>query len=125
MKRKTIDVKFLIEYGNTQLSRTDEWATKDFKSGICCMIEKTLHETNNYKGFFPNTSNTLVNVLDSILGIGNWQNNNSLSVYLSSTKIRDGFLSPGKLYDSLMQALAIAQLNCSYSGGKFQLWQVF
>jgi hypothetical protein len=51
MKRKTIDVKFLIEYGNTQLSRTDEWATKDFKSGICCMIEKTLHETNNYKGF--------------------------------------------------------------------------
>jgi len=51
MKRKTIDVKFLIEYSNNQLSRTDEWATKDFKSGVCCMIEKVLHETKNYKGF--------------------------------------------------------------------------
>lgn len=57
MKRKTIDMKFLVEYGNAQLSRTDEWATKDFKSGVCCMIEKVLHETNNYKGFMFNNNN--------------------------------------------------------------------
>jgi hypothetical protein len=49
--KKTMDVKFMIDYSNTQLKRTDEFATKEFKSGICVMIEQILFRTENYKGF--------------------------------------------------------------------------
>lgn len=50
-KRKTIGIDVLLAFANTQLARTDETATKEFKYGICGMIEKALLETNNYNGF--------------------------------------------------------------------------
>jgi len=50
-KKKTADVKSLIEWGNKQLARKDEYATKKFKAGIAVMMEKILHESGNYEGF--------------------------------------------------------------------------
>lgn len=50
-RRKTIDVLEILEYGNYQLSRTDDAATMDFKIGITVMIESILHRTDNYNGF--------------------------------------------------------------------------
>ena len=49
--RKTIEVKGMVEWANTQLARTDEYADVGFKSGISAMIERILHNTNNYQGF--------------------------------------------------------------------------
>jgi len=49
--KKTTHVKALIQHANEQLARTDQFATKDLKSGICLMIEHVMHETNNYDGF--------------------------------------------------------------------------
>lgn len=49
--RKTVGVQELLDYANTQLARTDEFATVDFKCGIITMIERVLHDTNNYEGF--------------------------------------------------------------------------
>tara|TARA_Y100000593_G_scaffold92140_1_gene182819 strand:- start:389 stop:652 length:264 start_codon:yes stop_codon:yes gene_type:complete len=51
MSRKTIPVLQLLEYGNRMLKRTDEFATKEFKIGVICMIENVLHATGNYAGF--------------------------------------------------------------------------
>ena len=51
MPRKTIDVRPLLEYANIQLARTDKFVTKEYKIGIVSMIEKILHDTNNYRGF--------------------------------------------------------------------------
>ena len=51
MPKRTIGVLPLLTWANENLSRTDEFATIDFKSGICCMIEMVLHETGNYEGF--------------------------------------------------------------------------
>lgn len=50
-QRKTIDVHAMIAFANDQLKRTDKYATKDYKIGICDMIEQILHSTNNYRGF--------------------------------------------------------------------------
>lgn len=52
MGRKTIDVQTIVDYANIQLKRTDEVATMEFKQGICAMVDKTLHSTNNYEGFY-------------------------------------------------------------------------
>lgn len=41
----------LLEWANKNLSREDEYATVDFKTGICSMIEMVLHESDNYAGF--------------------------------------------------------------------------
>ena len=49
--RKTVSVKDMIAYANLQLSRVDDYATKEFKSGICVMIEQVLHASDNYSGF--------------------------------------------------------------------------
>ncbi len=49
--RKTTSVLALLTRVNAQLARTDESATKDWKSGLCMMIEVVLHETNNYVGY--------------------------------------------------------------------------
>ncbi len=49
--RKTFEILPIIEYANTQLSRSDEYATEDFKQGICAMIEKLLLSANCYYGF--------------------------------------------------------------------------
>jgi len=51
MSRKTIPVLRLLEYGNKMLKRTDEFATKEFKIGIICVIEHALHASGNYAGF--------------------------------------------------------------------------
>ena len=62
-KRKTISVKDMVDYANLQLSRTDEIATKDFKIGICVMIEKYFLRIG------VNTEKVLV-----ILEIDKWRN---------------------------------------------------
>jgi hypothetical protein len=49
--KKTTGVKDLLEYANKQLARTDEFATREFKSGISVMIERVLYDTGNYSGF--------------------------------------------------------------------------
>jgi len=49
--RKTANVKELLDYANRQLSREDEHATKDFKSGIATMIETVLFNSNQYNGY--------------------------------------------------------------------------
>ena len=51
MAKKTVSVETMIEYANKQLARTDEFATHDFKMGICIMIEQVLHRSNGYEGF--------------------------------------------------------------------------
>ena len=49
--RKTIDVLVNLNWANTQLKRTDEWARAEFKAGICTMLETILMNSGNYKGF--------------------------------------------------------------------------
>ena len=49
--RKTVDVLILLKWANKNLAREDEFATVDFKCGICTMIEMVLHESGNYEGF--------------------------------------------------------------------------
>ena len=49
--RKTIGVLEMLNWANNSLARKDEFATSEFKAGICIMIQKILHSTNNYKGF--------------------------------------------------------------------------
>ena len=49
--RKTVDVLMLLQWANKNLAREDEFATVDFKSGICTMLEFVLHESGNYEGF--------------------------------------------------------------------------
>ena len=49
--KKTVEVKVLLEWSNTQLVRQDEYADTGFKSGICTMIEKVLIDSGNYNGY--------------------------------------------------------------------------
>jgi hypothetical protein len=51
MSNKTVKVLPLLEWANKNLRRTDEFATVDFKAGICSMIEMVLHSSGNYRGF--------------------------------------------------------------------------
>ena len=51
--RKTIEVKQILDYVNNQLQRTDEFADDKFKAGMCTMIERILHDTNQYSGYRP------------------------------------------------------------------------
>ena len=51
MSRKTVEVLPLLEWANKNLSRDDQFATVDFKSRVCSMIEMVLMSTNNYAGF--------------------------------------------------------------------------
>ena len=63
-KRKTVSVQDMVTYANMQLARTDEFATKDFKIGVCTMIESILHLTNQYQGFmFINNEDIEINTL--------------------------------------------------------------
>ena len=50
-KRKTISVTEMVDYANLQLSRTDDFATKEFKQGIIVMVEAVLRRSDNYNGF--------------------------------------------------------------------------
>jgi len=49
--KKTFDVETFKTYVNTQLSRTDEYATESFKSGLCIALQEVLHRTGNYSGY--------------------------------------------------------------------------
>jgi len=51
MAKKTQPVAVILAFANYQLARTDEFATADYKRGICNMIERVLHDTGNYEGF--------------------------------------------------------------------------
>jgi hypothetical protein len=50
--KKTIEVKVMLRWANDHLSRKDDFADANFKSGICTAIEQVLHRTNNYNGFY-------------------------------------------------------------------------
>lgn len=49
--RKTFDVTKFKTYVNTQLARTDAYATEEFKGGLCIALEEVLQRTGNYNGF--------------------------------------------------------------------------
>jgi len=49
--RKTANVQELKEFANIHLARTDEWATMEYKQGICVMLHHILHLSGSYKGF--------------------------------------------------------------------------
>jgi hypothetical protein len=51
MSRKTVNVEELLDFGNRQLERNDSIAGKEYKEGICTMIEKVLRLSDNYNGF--------------------------------------------------------------------------
>ena len=50
-QRKTFQVSEFKDYVNEALTRTDDYATKEFKSGLCLALETILHNTGNYEGF--------------------------------------------------------------------------
>jgi hypothetical protein len=52
--RKTVEVQELKRWANSILSTPEgeiEYITRDFKDGICVMIEKVLHEAGAYNGY--------------------------------------------------------------------------
>lgn len=52
--KKTVEVSKLKRWANSILSTPKgeaEHITKEFKDGICVMLEKVLHEANAYNGF--------------------------------------------------------------------------
>jgi hypothetical protein len=49
--KKTFDVQVFKQYVNEQLTRTDNYATEGFKSGLCVVLEEILHSTGNYNGY--------------------------------------------------------------------------
>lgn len=49
--RKTIGIDDVLNFANIQLSRDDQYATQEFKSGICNMLDQVLMATGNYHGF--------------------------------------------------------------------------
>jgi len=56
--RKTVNVEAIRELLNEHLERTDEHATREFKSGIALALELILLDANRYKGFhFLNEDN--------------------------------------------------------------------
>jgi hypothetical protein len=51
--RKTVNVEAVKETANQLLERTDKYAIDgEFKAGVCTMIERILHDTGNYRGFY-------------------------------------------------------------------------
>ena len=50
-QRKTTKIIPIIIWTNQQLMRKDIMATKDFKSGLCVLLEKILLMSNRYEGF--------------------------------------------------------------------------
>lgn len=64
MSRKTVNVEEIKQHANQLLESKDEFFTKEFKSGVCTMIERVLHKSNNYNGFmFIDNNDTEVNTL--------------------------------------------------------------
>ena len=52
--KKTTSVEMFKNWANEQLKRTDEYATQEFKAGICTGLERVLHDSGNYNGFNHN-----------------------------------------------------------------------
>lgn len=50
MARKTVEVSKLVQWANQHLKITDDWQ-KDQRWGVIGLVERALHETDNYKGF--------------------------------------------------------------------------
>ena len=50
-KKKTFKVDEFKNYVNEQLARTDEFANKEFKAGLCVALGTVLMKSNNYEGF--------------------------------------------------------------------------
>lgn len=50
MKRKTIKVDLIKEKVNVLLAEKEN--SVEFKRGLICMIEFTLHQTDSYNGFY-------------------------------------------------------------------------
>ena len=50
-RTKSVKVADLLEWGNAQLAREDEFADQKFKAGVCVLLEKALHESGNYQGY--------------------------------------------------------------------------
>ena len=49
MSKKTVPVLEMLEFANESLAQ--EYHSLEFKQGICAMIEKILHKSDNYNGF--------------------------------------------------------------------------
>ena len=49
MSRKTVSVVEMLEFANESLAQ--DYHSIEFKLGICSMIEKILHKSDNYNGF--------------------------------------------------------------------------
>ena len=51
MSRKTVPILQILEYANRMLRRSDQYANREYKIGIVCMLEDILHSSDNYAGF--------------------------------------------------------------------------
>ena len=49
--KQTLKVEQILKWANTQLGRTDDFATEGFKMGISVMIERILLDANQYNGY--------------------------------------------------------------------------
>ena len=56
MSRKTVSVTEMIKFANESLAQ--DYHSLEFKKGICSMIEKILHKSDNYNGFMFLDSHT-------------------------------------------------------------------
>lgn len=64
VSKKTIKVKNLLNHANGILASKDPYFTKDFKAGVCAMLDKSLHLSNNYNGFmFINNEDSDIDTL--------------------------------------------------------------
>jgi hypothetical protein len=52
-QRKTVEISELIDFANKILSLPESvMVTKDYKEGICTVLEFSLKSANAYKGFY-------------------------------------------------------------------------
>lgn len=66
-KRKTVSVIEMVEFANVQLKRFDDDATKEFKDGICVMVENILLKSGYYSGFqFLDNNDCGINTLGHV-----------------------------------------------------------
>jgi len=50
-KHNAVPLKHLLIWANRELGRTDSTANKEYKIGVCNMIEAALHWCRQYHGF--------------------------------------------------------------------------
>jgi len=74
--KKNVGVVEMIDYANMQLARTDEFATREFKTGISIMIETVLHKSGNYDGFAFLNTNARLTVINGITQLSNSEETN-------------------------------------------------